>query len=72
MKKKNVTLNKKLFFDKATIVELNKEATALIGGKAIGGTVKPPIGTGTGCECAVNTCGIIACRPDGDLGLAGL
>ncbi len=72
MKKKNITLNKKLFLDKATIVELNKDAAAQIGGgKAIGGTVKPPIGTGTVCEYAVNTCGIVVCRPlDTDLSLA--
>ncbi|PSK94597.1 class I lanthipeptide [Taibaiella chishuiensis] len=63
MKKKNITLNKKLFLDKATLVELNKDAAAQIGGgQAIGGTVKPPLGTGTGCACAVNTCGIVVCR----------
>ncbi|PSK94598.1 class I lanthipeptide [Taibaiella chishuiensis] len=74
MKKKNITLNKKLFLTKETIVELNKDAIANIGGgKEIGGTLKPPIGTGTGCECAVKTCGIIACRPlDIDLSLGAL
>ncbi|PSK94599.1 class I lanthipeptide [Taibaiella chishuiensis] len=69
MKKKNITLNKKLFLAKETIVELNKDATAHIaGGKAIG-TIKDlqktPVGTGTGCECAVNTCGIVVCSYNG-------
>ncbi len=54
MKKKNIVLDKKLFFDKATLVELNKEAAAHVGA---GG----PAGTGTGCECVIKTCGIIAC-----------
>ena len=69
MKKKNINLNKKLFLAKETIVELNKEATAHIGGgKAIGGIndlQKTPVGTGTGCVCAVQTCGIVVCSFNG-------
>ncbi|PSK94596.1 class I lanthipeptide [Taibaiella chishuiensis] len=53
MKKKNITLDKKLFFGKTTLAELNKDAAAQIGGGAGN--------TGTGCECVVKTCGIIVC-----------
>ena len=57
MKKKSIVLDKKLFLDKATLVELNKDVAAHVGG----GPGNPPVGTGTGCECAVKTCGIIVC-----------
>lgn len=54
MKKKNIVLDKKLFLGKAPLVELNQDAAAHVGG---GG----PVGTGTGCECAIKTCGIVVC-----------
>lgn len=78
MKKKNITLSKKLFLDKETIIELNNDAAAQVaGGIGVGGSVKkPPVGTGTGCECAVNTCGIVVCSYNGscdaELGLAAI
>lgn len=63
MKKKNITLSKKLFLDKATIAELSKNTTEnVIGG--IAGTIIKDGGigmTGTGCGCAVQTCGIVVC-----------
>jgi hypothetical protein len=62
MKKKNITLSKKLFLDKETIVELNNDLKEnIVGG--IAGTIKTPgIGlSGTGCGCAMQTCGIVVC-----------
>ncbi len=67
MKKKNISLSKKLFIGKETIAELNNDTKENIVGGIAGTIVKTPGGglSGTGCGCAVNTCGIVVCSFNG-------